>query len=51
MNQPDTAQKELERVNFFSSYVSEAESILVLDKIVQRLESSRTRSRLAEGGK
>ena len=46
LNQLAREQKDLPRVSLFST-VSEAENLLGLDKIVWRLEASRTRPRLA----
>ena len=49
LNQKARDQKELGRGELIQQ-VSEAENILGLDKIVQRLEASRTRPMLADGG-
>ena len=48
MNQPARSQKEVGRA--IQQQVSEAEHILGLNKIVERLEASRTRPRLADRG-
>jgi hypothetical protein len=45
--QPARLQKELDRVSLCSSK-SEGETILGLDKIVQRLEASRSKPRLLD---
>ena len=49
LNQQARDQKELGRGELIQQ-VSEAENILGLDMIVQRLEASRTRPMLADGG-
>ena len=48
-DQPARSKKELERVSLFSSK-SQVENILGLDKIIWRLEASRTRPKLANRG-
>ena len=48
-DQPARSKKELERVSLFSR-MSEVENILGLDKIIWRLEASRTRPKLANRG-
>ena len=49
LNQSASTQKELERGAFIQQWVSEAEDIVGLDYVVQRLEASKTRPRLADG--
>ena len=48
LNQPVRVQKELGRGELIQQQVSEAENILGLDKIVCRLEASRSRPSLAD---
>ena len=50
MDQPARDQSKLGRGDLTQQQVSEAENILGLDKVVQRLEASKTRPRLADGG-
>ena len=48
MNQPARIEKELGRGELTQQQVLEAENTLGLDKIVQRLDASRSGPRLAE---
>jgi len=48
LNQPARVQEELQRGKIIQQEVSEAKNILDLVKILQRLEDSRTRPRLAD---
>jgi hypothetical protein len=52
LNQPTRDQKEQEKVSYLanSALSLRAENILDIDKIVRKLEASRTRPRLAVGG-
>ena len=50
MNQLARDQKEPGKGEPIQQSVSEAKNILGLDEIVQRLEASRTRPRIADGG-
>ena len=49
LNQPARVQKELERVSLFSSKSQKLKTFYA-NKIVRRLEGSRTRPALADGG-
>jgi hypothetical protein len=50
LNQPARVQKKHERVSLFSSKSQGAENIQGPDQNIRRLEASRTRPRLADGG-